>query len=187
MKKIIILSFTVMLSVACQKEVVDNATKKNTEDTQSFSKEKDKENDKKKDKENDKKTVTIKGTLSGTSILIPSTACSASGFLNVGHGSGVSSHFGVFTFDNSDCLGLPYHSVFTYPNGEKAYTSQIGEFTNPLTGLPVQDAIFTGGTGKFKGATGTIRLSITKFEPTLSPGVYNVAGNFEGAVTLLDD
>lgn len=183
MKKVIVLSFAVMLLAACQKEM-DTVSLKKIEDTQTFSKEKEKEKEK---KEKEKKTVSIKGTLTGTSILMPSANCSATGLLNVGHGSGTSSHFGVFTFDNSDCLGSPYHSVFTYPNGEKAYTSQIGEFPNPLTGMPVQDAIFTGGTGKFKGATGTIRLYITKFEPTPNPGVYNVAGNFEGAVTLLDD
>ncbi len=183
MKKLIVLSFAVMLFVACQKEM-DTISVKESEKNEAFSK--GKENEKKDKKDKESKTVNIKGALSGTSILMPSASCAA-GLLNIGHGTGVSSHFGIFTFDNSDCLGTPYHSVFTYPNGTKAYTTQIGEFPNPLTGLPVQDAIFTGGTGKFQGATGTIRLTITKFEPTANPGVYNVGGNFEGTVTLVKD
>ena len=183
MKKIILMSLTVMILISCQKQV-DSVSFKNLEVNEGFSKEKDndKENEK-KEKEN--KPFNIHGNLSGISMIVPSILCSETGLLNIGQGSGISTHFGTFTFDNSDCLGALHQTTFTYPNGEKTFTTETGEFINPLTGMPVQDAIFSGGTGRFKGATGTIRLYITKFEPTPNPGVYNVAGSFEGTVTLL--
>ena len=82
---------------------------------------------------------------------------------------------------------LPYRSNELLDLGDKVYSKQVGETTNPLTGLPIQDAVFTGGTGKFAGVTGTSRLIITSFLPTASPGVYNVAGNFSATLTILKD
>jgi hypothetical protein len=176
-KRYIIIAIAITLLTACQKEIVTNPAN-GPEKTIQENKDNDK-NDKVKTK-----TVDIIGTLSGTSMIVPSSSC-AYGFMNIGQGKGVSTSFGAFTFSNSDCLGTMFHTVFTYPNGDKAYTTQVSESVNPFTGLPVQDAIFTGGTGRFAGATGSSRLYITKFEPTARPGVYNVAGVFTGSVTIL--
>lgn len=175
------MTFAISLLTACQKEInTDPANSPNAAMMQS-NKDKEKEN-----KEIKSKTVSITGSLTGTSIFVPSATC-ASGFLNVGHGAGISTKFGAFSFDNADCAGTPFNTTFTYPNGDKVYSSQVGQNTDPATGYIIQYAVMTGGTGRFAGVTGTSRLIITKFVPAASPGVYSVAGNFSATLTILHD
>jgi hypothetical protein len=173
MKKLVIIAFAISFLAACQKEVITDRAGTNEKPAVQENKEKDKP-----------KTFEVSGTVEGTTMIVPSQSCNY-GFITVGEGKGVSSHFGSFSFSNADCLGTMHHTVFSYPNGDKAYTTQVSETVNPLTGLPVQDAVFAGGTGRFEGSTGSTRLYITKFEPTASPGVYNVAGRFVGTVTIV--
>lgn len=181
MKKIWMMTFAISLLAACQKEInTDPANSPEAAMTQS-NKDKEKENTKTKTK-----TVSITGSLAGTSIFVPSASC-AYGFLNVGHGTGTSTKFGAFSFDNSDCAGTPFNTTFTYPNGDKVYSSQVGEMADPITGYPIQYAVMTGGTGRFAGVTGTSQLIITSFVPTASPGVYSVSGNFSATLTILKD
>lgn len=181
MKKVFMMAFAISLLIACRKETINDPGNPDANSVTVSNKDKGKE-----EKETKTRSVNVSGTISGTSILMPSAQCAA-GFLNVGHGSGQSTPYGKFVFDNSDCLGTPFHTTFTYPNGDKAFTSQVGEFFDPATGYIVQDAIFTGGTGRFAGASGTSRLYITQFMPTSTQGVYKVAGNFVGTLILSKD
>ncbi len=183
MKKVFMLAFAITLLVACRKETINDPANPDTHS--GIVSNKDKDNGK-EEKETKTKSVKVSGTITGTSILMPSAQC-ASGFMNIGHGTGQSTPYGKFVFDNSDCLGTPFHTTFTYPNGDKVYTTQVGEFFDPATGFIVQDAVFTGGTGRFAGATGTSRLYITQFLPTATPGVYKVTGNFEGTLIISKD
>ncbi len=173
MKKVVIIAFAISLLTACQKEIITETD--NTAGNLSVQENKAKAKP---------KTFDVTGTVEGTTMIVPSQACNY-GFMTIGQGKGISTHFGAFSFSNADCLGTLHNTVFTYPNGDKAYTTQVSESVNPLTGLPIQDAVFAGGTGRFEGSTGTSKLYITKFEPTASPGVYNVAGRFVGTVTIV--
>jgi hypothetical protein len=173
MKKLIIIAFAISLLSACRKETITEPT--NTPEKTVVQENKEKEKP---------KSFDVTGTVEGTTMIIPSQSCDF-GYMAVGQGNGVSSHFGAFSFSNSDCLGAMHRTVFSYPNGEKAYTMQVSESVNPITGMPIQDAVFAGGTGRFEGSSGNSRLYITKFEPTANPGVYNVAGHFVGTVTIV--
>lgn len=175
------MTFAISLLAACQKEINTETSSIPAAAIMQSNKDKEKE-----EKEIKTKTVSITGSLTGTSIFFPLATC-ASGFMNVGHGTGTSTKFGAFSFDNSGCAGTPFNTTFTYPNGDKVFSHQVNEMTNPATGLPIQYAVITGGTGKFAGVTGTSQLNITQFDPTASPGVYNVSGNFSGTLILLKD
>jgi hypothetical protein len=173
MKKVIIIAFAITLLSACKKESITEPA--NTPEKTVVQENKEKEKPKPFD---------VTGTVEGTTMIVPSQSCNF-GYMAIGQGSGVSSHFGAFSFSNADCLGAMHRTVFSYPNGDQAYTMQVSESVNQLTGLPIQDAVFAGGTGRFEGSTGTSRLYITKFEPTSNPGVYIVAGHFVGTVTIV--
>ncbi len=181
------IALAVSFLVACHKEIITDPTSPENSGIVSnkCKDEKGKAKDDKDDKDEvKKKVVNIKGTLAGTSQLAPSANC-PSGLLNIGMGTGKSDHFGKFNFSNADCYGSPFNTTFLYPNGDKVYSSQVGQFIDPATGYIVQDAVFTSGTGKFAGVTGSSRLYITQFLPAGPPGLYNVKGFFEGTLILI--
>ena len=93
--------------------------------------------------------------------------------------TGKASHLGAFTRTENTFIGpagaISGSLVFTAANGDQLRADFSGGFTSPTTAEGTYT--FTGGTGRFSGATGT-----AKFQAT-TPDLVHLTVSFEGSIT----
>ena len=105
------------------------------------------------------------------------------------HGIGHATLLGQFTSSGTGTIHIPTgtavglgSSQFTAANGDQIFSAVTG-YSTPIAGTNllaiVENRTITGGTGRFAGATGTIRL-----ERVLDTVLTTSTGTFEGTVIL---
>jgi hypothetical protein len=105
------------------------------------------------------------------------------------HGVGHATLLGQFTMTSTGTVYIPTRTgvglgatEFTAANGDQIFATGTGQGT-PIAGTNllaiVETRTITGGTGRFAGATGSIRL-----ERVLDPVLSTSTGTFEGTVIL---
>ncbi len=105
------------------------------------------------------------------------------------HGVGHASLLGQFTSSGTGTINIPTgtavglgSSQFTAANGDQIFAAVTG-YSTPIAGTNllaiVENHTITGGTGRFAGATGTIRL-----DRVLNPVLGTSVGTFEGSVVV---
>ncbi|MEJ7693844.1 hypothetical protein [Daejeonella sp.] len=101
---------------------------------------------------------------SGTISYIPN-GCGTGTFKFQSVGTGHSSHLGRQEQTTSFCIDgatgqiiSPVVGVGTAANGDELYYTFLGTGIDTATGFVYQDYIFSGGTGRFANATGSVRL-----------------------------
>ena len=128
--------------------------------------------------------VPFKGRLDGAYIL---SFPSPSTLLVTGSGTGNATHFGQFTFEYDEVVDLATGSgtgtyEFTAANGDTLSASWTGfglPTPDPNVLLVVENAIITGGTGRFADASGSFTVE-RLFNFTTNAG----DGSFEGTIQL---
>lgn len=100
-------------------------------------------------------------------------------------GTGNSSHLGRQEQTTSFCIDIatgtpisPIVGVGKAANGDLLNYTFTGMGTDPVTGLTYQDYTFSGGTGRFSNATGSVRLLYSVIN---DPGYYQYTGT--GTIT----
>ena len=108
-----------------------------------------------------------------------------------GKGVGVATHLGAFTYDNPHTVNLlTRHGCGTLAvravNGDTLTADACGDATT-ISGTPpnailsiVETGNFTGGTGRFAGATGSVTI-----ERRFNQSTKRFVGSFEGTISLL--
>lgn len=96
--------------------------------------------------------------------------------------TGEATHLGRFTRSESLVINLATGTftgtlTFTAANGDLLKADVAGHFTSPTGASAEGTYTFTGGTGRFSNATGTVRFEVT----TLDGG--HVVVSFEGSIT----
>lgn len=117
-------------------------------------------------------SIPFKSSGSGTIAYTPD-GC-GSGTLRVrSDGTGNSTQLGLLTQVTDFCVDAatgfpigPITGVGTAANGDKLYYTFIGGGIDEATGYTYQDYVFSGGTGRFAGASGTLRLLYSVRTPT---------------------
>ena len=104
--------------------------------------------------------------------------------------TGNATRLGLFTLDIQHVVNRPTMTAvgtyeFTAANGDKVYADFSGMAS--LTGIPgvlyvEEDAIITGGTGRFAGATGSFTT-----ERLYDRIAGTTVGSFEGIISVPDD
>jgi hypothetical protein len=94
-------------------------------------------------------------------------------------GEGTATHLGRLT-SNENAVVHPdgtsqATAVWTAANGDQLFLSDMGSFTSPTTAAGT--IIFTGGTGRFRNASGTAH-----FEAVIAPAGAHVSITFEGTI-----
>jgi len=93
--------------------------------------------------------------------------------------TGYATHLGAFKRTENTFLGpggaISGSLIFTAINGDQLWADFSGGFTSPTTAEGTYT--FTGGTGRFSGATGT-----AKFQAT-TPDLVHLTVSFEGSIT----
>jgi hypothetical protein len=74
-------------------------------------------------------------------------------------------HIGLSALRISFCIGVSpfYEGSITAANGDEIHILEVAEGTQQ-SGLPYQDYIITGGTGRFAGASGSFRNNFSTFD-----------------------
>ena len=125
-------------------------------------------------KNNNRKQVTrpLTSSGSGTISYIPG-GCGAGSLTFQSIGTGNSSHLGRQEQTTSFCMDgttgqiiTPIVGVGKAANGDLLNYSFAGAGADAATGLPYQDYKFSGGTGRFANASGSVRLLYSVNEPT---------------------
>jgi hypothetical protein len=111
--------------------------------------------------------VPLKGSDVGGFTLTPGGVC-ASGWFQVDiNGAGNATHLGRYTYGAIECFN-PTTGAFagsftlTAANGDKVdgtYAGQVSATLDPNVAAYSEQAIVTGGTGRFAGATGTLEIN----------------------------
>ena len=109
------------------------------------------------------------------------TGVSQAGALVV-QAAGTATHLGAFTrteyvFVNG--FNISGTIIFTAANGDQLWVAFAGAFTSPTTAQGTYT--FTGGTGRFAGATGSAAFAATT--GTTPDGVTHVAATFTGNIS----
>jgi len=88
-------------------------------------------------------------------------------------GGGNSTHLGLFTQSTTVCIDLASGELIgdvvgvgKAANGDKVYYLFVGAGIDPGAGLLFQDYVITGGSGRFSGASGDMRLLYQVNTPT---------------------
>ena len=106
------------------------------------------------------------------------------------HGVGHATLLGQFTMTSTGTVYIPTRTgvglgatEFTAANGDQIFATPTAGQGTPIAGTNllaiVETRTITGGTGRFAGATGTIRL-----ERVLDTALSTSTGTFEGTVIL---
>lgn len=187
MKRILVFAAVLLFLVSCKKETslesaiqpeisVKEYAKMTEEALLAKSKEgkgeEKNDKDKGKDKDDDKlETKILKSSGSGTIVYTPG-GCGAGTVRFNSNGTGNSTVIGFFSQQITFCMDMntgqvisPITGVGTTPKGDMIYYSFAGQGIDPTTGFMYQDFIITGGTGKFKDASGATHLLYDINEP----------------------
>ena len=124
------------------------------------------------------KEVPMRGSGSG---VITGVTPGPTGVAITATGEGEATHLGRFTREESILLNPATGTVtgtiiFTASDGSELYCDFAGGFTGPTT--VVGTYTFTGGTGRFEGASGEAYFSIVQSDP------LNFTFEFAGAIDM---
>lgn len=186
MKKIILVVTAVIFLASCEKNTAPSSSNQSDSDVKTYSEiaakaaidlfktEKINKNgdDKNKEDKNEKsETKKIKITGSGN-INYVLNGCGNGTLQFQSSGSATSTFLGSISQKTSFCIDSATGQAMgaitgtaTTHNGDKLYYSLTGMGIDPATGLTYQDYSFTGGTGKYAGATGSMTLVYDVFTP----------------------
>lgn len=172
MKKLIIFSAFVIFFASCKKDMAsdnlnqtDLTMKKyaSIADRALLAKSKEESSSGKRPDIVTEKSKKLKSFGSGTISYTPN-GCGAETLQFNSDGTGNSTTLGFFTQKTTFCIGANNEvigfidGVATTGNGDQVFYRFIDTGTDPATEYVYQDYIFTGGTGKYEGATGNMTL-----------------------------
>ena len=128
--------------------------------------------------------VPLKGVFMGQTVSAAPTEDPAMVFV-ITEGSGQVTHLGRYTmlsphFSNLDTLFANGEQIFTAANGDLLTAEFGGQFQSTADGFLFGglDAVSTGGTGRFEGATGSYVFQIL-FDPATFISVAVIDGEME--------
>ena len=191
MKKILLFITVIAFLVSCEKQSgsdaakqadliqVDPAAGKNAEivnnavlnyfSTQKVNKDNSDKKDDKKDKKDKTKDFKISG--SGAITYIPED-CGAGTLRFRSTGTAKANVLGTMDQNTTFCVDAATQQILTLPSGtalskkgDQLFYSLAGMGVDPATGFTYQNYIFTGGTGEYEGATGSMTLTYHVFTP----------------------
>lgn len=194
MRKLIIFVAVAMLLVSCKKDMISENSNQadlglkqyaKISDNALLAKSKEGITDGKNDKTNDKLiTKQIKNSGSGTITYTPN-GCGNETLRFNSDGTGNSTVLGFFTQKTTFCINSNTQQVIgsitgvgTTSNGNQILYTFVGTGIDTASGFTYQDYIFTGGTGKYALATGSMRL----LYHVNTPSNYSYTGN--GTITF---
>ena len=205
MKRILIFAAFILIISSCKKDITgesappagltvkeyaqitDNALLAKSKESPSDKTDKGDDKDNNKDDKDHSKYVTkaLISSGSGTIAYTPG-GCGAGTLRFNSTGSATSTVLGSVLQETTFCIDMitgqiasAITGVGTTKKGDKVFYTFVGTGVDAATGFEYQDYVFTGGTGKYTGATGTLHLLYHINEPNK----YAYTGT--GSITMM--